>query len=342
MSLIIMTLLPLIWLFVKSLSLRALIYVVTYALFFLTTKLLYLNYNLYLDAFYPLIGLLFSAIVSESLLYKKQEKEIGFIKDAFSSYLSPELLKVLVENPTSLKLGGEKKELTIFFSDIRNFTAMSEKMDAEDLTHYLNLYFTPMSDIVTKHNGMIDKYIGDALMAFYNAPVDVKDHAVDACKTALEMIRVLEVLNRTFKAENLPEIEIGIGINTAEVSVGNMGSKQRFNYTVIGDGVNIASRVESLTKVYGVKILITENTKKQISEGFLVRELERIKVRGKEEAVMLYELLENTNANQEMVEKYSVALAHYNEGRIEEANALFSDLAASDNVSKYFLNKVIG
>jgi len=340
LSVIVLTLLPLIWILIPSLFLRIVLYLLVYSLFFLLTKLLYLYDNLYLDAFYPFIGLLLSAITSETLLYRKQEKEMGFIKDAFSSYLSPELLKVLMKNPTSLKLGGEKKELTIFFSDIRGFTSMSEKMDAQALTHYLNLYFTPMSEIVTQHNGMIDKYIGDALMAFYNAPVDVKDHADDACNSALEMLIVLETLNERFKQANMPQIKIGIGLNTAEVSVGNMGSSQRFNYTVIGDGVNLASRVEDLNKTYGSTIIITENTKSKLKNQFLLRPLEEVKVKGKDEAVMLYELLRDTEENRLNVEQFNKALKLYHEKEYGVALKSLQELSKRDGVCEYFITKI--
>ena len=301
-SLIFFLLLPLSWLLLKSIYQRSLLYVSAYLFFFIATKLVYLNLNLYLDAFYPLIALLVSAVVSESILYKRDEKQMRFVKSAFTSYLSPQLLEKLMHEPEHLKLGGEKKELTIFFSDIRSFTSTSEKMDAESLTHYLNRYFTPMSDIVMKHNGMIDKYIGDALMAFYNAPVDVKEHAADACRSALEMLSTLERLNVELVKDGLPPIEIGIGINTAEVVVGNMGSEKRFNYTVIGDGVNVASRVEGLNKTFGTKILITAATKEQIGDAFLTRPLELAMVKGKEEALQLYELLEDTETNRALVE----------------------------------------
>ncbi len=339
-SILFFLLLPLIWMIIKSIYRRALVYIAAYILFFISTKLVYIYLNLYLDAFYPLLALLLSAIVSESLLYKRQERQMGFVKSAFSSYLSPLLLDKLMNDPERLKLGGEKKELTIFFSDIRSFTSISEKMDAQKLTHYLNRYFTPMSDIVTKHNGMIDKYIGDALMAFYNAPVDVKEHAADACRSSLEMMHALKTLNRELVKDNLPPIEIGIGLNTAEVVVGNMGSQKRFNYTVIGDGVNLASRVEGLNKLFGTKILITEQTKLQIGNTFLTRPLEKFKVKGKDEEVMLYELLEDTQDNRLMVEAFVVALELYYQEKYEEALQRFSDLLSSDYVSHYFIEKI--
>jgi len=340
MSLLFFLLLPLVWIIFNSIYKRLFIYLFSYTLFFALTKGVYLYFNLYLDSFYPLIALIFTAIASESILYKEQEQQSRFIGDAFSSYLSPVLLKKLMQEPDRLQLGGEKKELTIFFSDIRSFTSISEKMEAQKLTGYLNRYFTPMSDIVTKHNGMIDKYIGDALMAFYNAPLDVSEHAKAACISSLEMIEELHLLNKEFEAEGLPPIAIGIGLNTAEVVVGNMGSFKRFNYTVIGDGVNLASRVEGLNKNFRSEIIITEFTKEKIGNEFLTRPLDKVKVKGKEEAVMLYELLSNTPENREKVEKYLPALELYNNQNMQAALDSFKILTSTDNVCEYFIEKI--
>jgi adenylate cyclase len=336
LSLIFFLVLPFIWVAVSSVYKRAMVYAFSYALYFLGSKLAYVYFNLYLDTFYPLTALIVLVMTSEIMLYKAQEKQSRFIESAFSSYLSPVLLNKLIQEPERLALGGEKKELTIFFSDIRSFTSISETMDPQRLIKFLNRYFTPMSDIVLKHEGMIDKYIGDAVMAFYNAPLDVKEHAASACRSALEMMDELEALNKTFKSEGLPEIEIGIGLNTAEVVVGNMGSAKRFNYTVIGDGVNLASRVEGLNKVYGTHILITEFTKACIGDEFLTRELERVKVKGKEEAVMLYELLKDTPANRELCQKYDAAMRVYKNGKVDEAVHAFAVLK-DDSVSGYFV-----
>ena len=335
-SLLFFLLLPFIWIWVSSIYKRVLFYTLGYALFFTGSKLAYVYLNIYLDTFYPLMTLVVMVMSSEVMLHKVQERETRFIQGAFSSYLSPVLLKKLMQEPERLALGGEKKELTIHFSDIRSFTSISEMMDPQKLTQFLNRYFTPMSDIVIKHQGMIDKYIGDAVMAFYNAPLDVKEHAACACRSALEMIDELEELNKVFKAEGLPEIAIGIGLNTAEVVVGNMGSAKRFNYTVIGDGVNLASRVEGLNKVYGTHILITEFTKACIGNEFLTRELERVKVKGKEEEVMLYELLKDTPVNRELCQKYDAAMRLYKEGNVHEAVKGLESLQ-DDSVSRYFI-----
>ena len=339
LSLLLFFLLPLSWVWISSIYKRAAVYLLTYAAFFAGTKLAYLYLNLYIDAFYPLMTLLFMGSASEIILHQEQEKQSRFIEGAFSSYLSPDLLKKLMQEPERLALGGEKKELTIFFSDIRSFTSISESMDPQKLIKYLNRYFTPMSDIVMEHQGMIDKYIGDALMAFYNAPVDVKEHAAAACRSSLQMLDELEVLNKAFLEEGLPRIDVGIGLNTAEVVVGNMGSDKRFNYTVIGDGVNLASRVEGINKNYGTNILITEFTHAIVKDEFLTRPIERVRVKGKEEEVLLYELLKDTPENRDKVNAYLAARELYYNGKLEDALQAFEALG-DDGVSKYFIKRI--
>ncbi len=338
-SIFLFILLPLSWMIVSSIYNRVGLYLLAYTVFFISTKILYLYFNLYIDAFYPLLALLFVGTASEVLLHQEQEEQSRFIEGAFSSYLSTDLLNKLMQEPERLVLGGEKKELTVFFSDIRSFTSISEKMDPQKLIQHLNRYFTPMSNIVMQHQGMIDKYIGDALMAFYNAPVDVKDHAAAACRSSLQMLDELEELNKDFVKEGLPEIEIGIGLNTAEVVVGNMGSEKRFNYTVIGDGVNLASRVEGINKNYGTHILITEFTQAIVKDEFLTRPIEKVRVKGKEEEVLLYELLKDTRSNREMVKAYNAARELYYNGDMQEALKGFESLG-DDSVSRYFVQRI--
>ncbi len=338
-SILLFLLLPLSWMFIGSIYKRIGLYIFSYIAFFAFAKLLYSYFNLYLDAFYPLLVLLFAGTASESILHQEQESQSRFIQGAFSSYLSADLLKKLIREPERLVLGGEKKELTIFFSDIRSFTSISEKMDPQKLIQYLNRYFTPMSNIVMQNQGMIDKYIGDALMAFFNAPVDVQEHAAAACRSSLQMMDELKELNKVFLEEGLAQIEIGIGLNTAEVVVGNMGSDKRFNYTVIGDGVNLASRVEGLNKNYGTNIIITEFTQAIIKDEFLTRPIEKVRVKGKEEEVLLYELLKDTQANREKVRIYNEARELYFQGNKQAALVGFASLD-EDALAKYFVKRI--
>lgn len=332
-------LLPLIGLVASSVIKRAALYGSACLLLFVMSKIGFIYFNLYIDVFYPLVALISLAIASEALLSQEQQKQSKFIEGAFSSYLSPILLDKLMKEPQLLALGGEKRELTIFFSDIRSFTTISESMDPQKLTRFLNRYFTPMSDIVIKNQGMIDKYIGDAVMAFYNAPIDVENHAYLACLSSLEMMDALEELNKAFCIEGLPAIKIGIGLNTAEVVVGNMGSDKRFNYTVIGDGVNLASRVEGINKTYGTNIIITEFTYAAVKDDFLTRPIESVRVKGKEEEVLIYELMKETPKNREVVTVYNEARELYLQGRHAEALQEFETLA-DDPLSQYFVQRI--
>ena len=279
-------------LFLTKLLYRVGLYLFVYGGVFVLSKYLLLYHLLYIDMFYPLLMLLFGAIVQETFQFYLQEQDSRFLKRAFASYLSKELLHKLISKPGGLELGGEKRELTILFSDIRNFTALSEQMDdPQKLITLLNRYFTPMTECVIQNKGMLDKYIGDAVMAFFNAPVPVQEHAAAACQCALDMKVGLRKLNEELRKEGVAPIEIGIGINTGEAVVGNMGATKRFNYTVIGDSVNLASRLESTTKEFGVGIIISETTYELVKDKFLCNELGVTYVKGKKESVRVYELL---------------------------------------------------
>lgn len=331
-------------LFIKRVSIRGTLYLLVAIVFIAGAKYAYIHLNLWVETFYPLLVFVTSIIINEALAFTLQEKEAKFIQGAFSSYLSPILLDKLKDKPELLQLGGETKEMTVFFSDIRSFTSFSEKMTPKELVTLLNRYFTPMAHIVRKNEGMLDKYIGDAIMAFYNAPIDVENHAKKAARSALEMMAHLKVLNEMFEKEGLPFIDIGIGLNTAEVIVGNMGSDDRFNYTVIGDGVNLASRVEGLNKNYRTNILITEFTYAQLDDTFLCRELEAVQVKGKNEAIMLLELMDNTPKNQVIHKEYTKILETlYKKEKFDEAAEAFNNLHKkyNDRVSELFYEKSI-
>ena len=321
---------------------RVLIDLSVYFVVYIFVRYLFISEMLYIDLFFPLIALFLSAAAVEGIAFTKQENRGKFLKDTFSSYLSGDLLNQLIANPDSIKLGGEKKELTILFSDIRGFTTISESMTPEKLIEILNRYFTPMTQSVLDNGGMLDKYIGDAVMAFFNAPVDVEQHADAACHSALSMIEKLDALNKVFEKEGIIPIRIGIGLNTAEVIVGNIGSDAKKDYTVIGDGVNLASRVEGLTKNYTIQILITEFTVAKLTEKFIYREIEPVKVKGKDEAVLLFELMPDTDASLEIKQRYEEALEIYKGLDLEKAKALFTQIVNDfdDGPSEYMLEKI--
>jgi adenylate cyclase len=224
--------------------------------------------------------------VTMPLLLLLTDRERAFVRKAFTQYLAPSLVERLADNPEALKLGGEVREITILFSDIRSFTSLSEGLNPEELTALLNNFLTPMTDVLLRSQATIDKYMGDAIMAFWNAPLDISEHRSRACRAALEMLRELDALNtRTGRS-----IAIGIGLNTGECCVGNLGSAQRFSYSAIGDSVNVASRVESLTKGYGVPILVSESTYPGAAD-LATLEVDLVRVVGRAEPVAVFTIL---------------------------------------------------
>ncbi|MDJ0951535.1 MAG: adenylate/guanylate cyclase domain-containing protein [Alphaproteobacteria bacterium] len=261
-----------------------------------TVTYLYLQEGLLIDLTFPMLATFAVYVLLAYLNYIREEAQKRQIRTAFSHYMSPALVEQLAGHPEKLKLGGEMKELSLLFCDIRGFTTISEQYDAEGLTRVINRFLTPMTGIILDRQGTIDKYIGDCIMAFWNAPLDDPDHARHACNAALTMIQELGGLNEIWRREAeadgskyLP-IDIGIGINSGVCAVGNMGSDQRFDYSVLGDDVNLASRLEGQTKAYGVHIIIGENTRAQATD-FAALELDLIQVKGKTRPVRVYALL---------------------------------------------------
>jgi adenylate cyclase len=221
------------------------------------------------------------------------------IKKQFGTYLSPKMVEKLQENPDLLKLGGETRELSIMFTDVRGFTSISEHYgtDVQGLTQIMNRYMTAMTAKILQNEGTLDKYIGDAQMAFWNAPLDDPDHAKNAVKTALEMLGDLQAFNDSIAAEGVPPFGMGLGINTGSVVVGNMGSSQRFDYTCLGDSVNLASRLEGQSKPYHVKLVIGQRTYELVKDEYLCLELDCIAVKGKNEGVNIYTIVPRTAIN---------------------------------------------
>ena len=245
---------------------------------------------------YTPLAIILVNIASLIMRFLSERSQKEYIRKAFSYYLSDSVLKEILKDPSKLKLGGERKEITVLFTDIAGFTSISEKMDPVDLAKLLNDYLTRMTNIVFANKGVLDKYIGDAVMAFWGAPLDQPLHAFNACNSAIQMMRKLNEMKPLFKTKYDIEVNIGIGINSGPVSVGNMGSERIFEYTVIGDHVNLASRLEGLTKHYGVPIITTRFTCDAIqkSEKPLPphRTLDHVKVKGKKNVVELIQVLE--------------------------------------------------
>lgn len=274
--------------------------------------------------------------IADGFLRENASKKM--LKGMFDQYVPPAHIDKMMSDPDAYSFSGESKELTVLFSDIRSFTTISESLNAKDLKLMLNTYFTPITKEIFDYNGTIDKYVGDMVMAFWGAPIDDEHHRENAVKAALKMQEVTEQLKPMFKAQGLPEVNIGVGVNTGFMNVGDMGSSYRRAYTVLGDAVNLGSRLESITKFYGAKILIGEETYDHIT-GFVCRFVDRIVVKGKEEAIRVYEPLGlegEVDANVvDEIQEYDLAYGLYLERRWDEATTAFKRLHEQNPLPLY-------
>jgi len=294
------------------------------------------NYLYLLDVTMPILAFV---IVSLHATFNRFVKEFSLkqqIKKQFEHYLAPAMVKKLQKNPNLLKLGGDTRELTILFSDIRGFTPISEqyKTDPQGLTKLINRYMTPMTDIVMKNNGTVDKYIGDALMAFWNAPLDVPEQKELAIKTADQMFVALAKLNKELESEGLLPIKIGVGINTGSVVVGNMGSNQRFDYSVLGDAVNLAARLEGQSKEYGLSLLVGETS---ISNEYTFIELDKIAVKGKTVPATIYTVIFG-DYNTSFITEHKKFLRSYRDSNWSESTKILTTLKklSPPDLHKYY------
>ncbi len=259
--------------------------------------------------------------------YVVEGRQKRFIRQAFRHYLSPEVIARIMDDPDALKLGGVRRELTIMFSDLEGFTSLSEGLEPEDLTTLLNDYLTDMTDIILAEGGTLDKYEGDAIMAFWNAPLDQPDHAARACRAAVRCQQRLAARAEEFQARCGRPLRARIGLHTGEVIVGNMGSRQRFDYTVLGDAANLASRLEGANKAFGTAVMISEATRTAAGDGFLVRPLGRVRVVGRREPVPVFELAGLAgDPEPDSWSAFAAALAAWNAGDLDKARNLFAAL----------------
>jgi adenylate cyclase len=260
---------------------------------------------------------IFISVYTIVFRYTLTERKNTYIKELFGQFVHPKVLANILKH-NNLKLGGEKKYITILFSDIRGFTTMTEQMPAEELVETLNTYFEAMSPHIMDREGVIDKYIGDAIMAFWNAPVTVLHHEEKAVKAVLAMVDALKVL------QDSTPLQIGIGLHAGEAVVGNIGSSKRINYTIIGDAVNACSRLEGLTKKYGVQIIVSEQIKNAVMvPEILWRSVDVVRVKGKSEVMKLYEPLKNTPENRQKRENSDKAFVLYQNSDFEGAHNLY-------------------
>ncbi|MBN2224366.1 MAG: adenylate/guanylate cyclase domain-containing protein [Deltaproteobacteria bacterium] len=268
-------------------------------LFTAAAVILFVSDRIMVEYVAPASALLLSFVVSVTLNYITEGRAKRKFREAFAKYVSPQVVDEISKNIDNLKLdSGDRRDITILFSDIRGFTSMSERLAPEEVVRRLNIYFKAMVEVVFQFDGTLDKYVGDAIMAFFGAPKDDPDHADKACRCALGMAEQLKEVNERLISEGIPPMKIGIGINTGEVVVGNIGSERRMDYTVIGDSVNLASRLEGMNKEFGTTIIISEFTRAK-APGFAVKDLGSVRVKGKEDTVRIYELTGEKGAGDE-------------------------------------------
>ncbi len=286
----------------------------------------------------PFLGPLYSGgvtclcVLGYRVVFLESDKR--FIRTAFSTYLSPKVVAELVKNPDALKLGGERKEITAFFSDVAGFTSVSESLSPEELVGLLNEYLSEMTDIILRYDGTVDKYEGDAIVAFFGAPQPMADHAACACFVCLDMQARMEELRAGWRARGMKELYMRIGLNTGPAVVGNMGSRTRMDYTMMGDTVNAAARFEGANKEYATSIMIGDQTYQLAKEAIEARELDLINVVGKSEPLPVYELLSRKGeldpAKAQVVELYRRGLECYRGRKFEEATGIFAEALALD------------
>lgn len=288
------------------------------------------TYGIILNIIYIPLTNVFAYSGLVTFFYVTESRARKFISDAFGKFVSPVVIEQLIENPEKLKLGGETREITVFFSDIRGFTGISEILTPEQLVHFLNDYLTEMTNIILDSEGTVDKYMGDAIMAFWNAPLDQSDHPHRAAQSALDQMKRLKELQKLWEKDGLPYLDIGIGLNTGKAVVGNMGSYDRFDYTGMGDTINLGSRLEGVNKQYGTNIIVSNVTHDLIKDKFLTRPLDRIRVKGRKAPLMIFELLEShAHATLEMKEfaaEFEEALRFYYDQKFRRSESLFKQL----------------
>ncbi|MCG3670103.1 adenylate/guanylate cyclase domain-containing protein [Aliarcobacter butzleri] len=309
---------------------------------FLVYNLLF-DYGIVLNILFPIATVLIASIMTTLFDYFYNIKKEEAIKAKFASKVSKNVMDDILKNIDKNEFSAKSKEVTIFFSDIRGFTNISEKLDAKDLISFLNRYMQPMSEIIIKYQGTIDKFIGDAIMAYWNAPIDIKNHCDLALKASLEQLEVLEKLNVELQKENLPKIDIGIGLNTGTVIVGEMGSSLRSDYTVIGDTINLGSRVESLCKYYDSKLNISNFTKDKLQEEYIFRFLDLVKVKGKNEPVEIWQVLGSGEAKESLKEEldlYHKAIEFYKNSDFINALEIFESLENNENKTNKNIYKI--
>ncbi len=294
----------------------------------------------------PTLQIIITFIALSIYGYMTEGKEKAQIRSAFQLYLNKNVIEEMLRDTSKLKLGGERRVCTVLFSDIRGFTTISEQLSPEQLVQLLNSYLTPMTDIILRYDGTLDKYVGDAIMAIFGAPAIYDNHAERGCLVALDMLDALKDLRSKWTKFNLPHIDIGIGLSTGPMSIGNMGSHVRFAYTAMGDHVNLASRLEGINKVYGTHIVVSSDTYEASKHAIYGREIDIVRVVGRHEPVKIYEIRGRGTPNEQETHAmalFAQALAMYRAMQWNEASTLFAEIRnqhiPNDPVSDMFLTR---
>ena len=334
---------------IKSLKGRIAYGVVSSVMVFVLITFVFIFFRVYVQVFVPLLSVILTFLMVSILKFVFSEQEKSFLRKAFTTYLSSDVVDEIVNNPSLLKLGGQEKRITALFTDIKGFSTLSEKITPEHLVQILNKYLTVMSNIVLDQKGTIDKYEGDAIMAFFGAPLDLPDHASRACLSAVRMKEAEARLNEELLANNETPSPIftRIGINTGPMVVGNMGTDNKMNYTIMGNDVNLAARLEGVNKSYATWILVSESTWSETNGQFLGRKLDRVRVVGINTPVQLYNVMavrsEASGKMVALVDKFDQAIDAYREKRLGDALLLFTkctEIDPDDAASRIFLERI--
>ncbi len=304
------------------------------------------NQGVLINIIYPSMQIIIVFASLKAYDYFKQSSKSRFIQSAFGQYLSPVIIKKLIQDPGNLSLGGSEQRLTAYFSDIAAFSSFSEKMTPTELVDLLNEYLTAMSEIIIKHDGTIDKYEGDAIIAFFGAPIESPDHATKACLASLEMHEKLVEMRADWAERGKPEVQVRMGLNTGRMVVGNMGSKMRMDYTIMGDAVNLASRLEGVNKIYGTQLMISQFTHEDVDPNVETRALDQIRVMGKNEPITIYEVLavkgQLPPEKVEAMDLFAKGLELYRQKNFKEAMTVFKkvlEILPNDGPSHTYIKR---
>jgi adenylate cyclase len=314
--------------------------------YFAVDIVLFTRMNIIMNFITPIGGIALAYVGCNAYQYFSEEKEKLYIRSVFKHYLAENVVDTILQDADALAFGGQRRNLTVLFSDIRSFTTYSEKYTPEEVVSNLGEYLTEMVDVILRYGGMLDKFVGDEVMAVFGAPAHMPDHAERACLVALEMIRSLDRLKDRWAKEGKETFDIGIGVNTGDMLVGNLGSRQIFDYTVIGDNVNLGARLEGINKVYKTanNIIISEFTKNELSDNLITRELDSVRVKGKTRPVAIFELVGERDIivySDEFLEHYAQGLQAYKSRDWDRALGEFKKALVlnEDDVSSMYIKR---